>query len=426
MAKSLKCPEPFSFTASDVAAEWKLWSRSFNWYLKATLKEEKDEEVLVGVLLTLLGTEGLKIYDTFTFTTGGDDKKIKPVLKKFDEYFEPRSSEFFNRFKFHRRHQQPGESFEAWLVDLTTLVKNCGYGNTVDSMLRDQIVMGVYDAQAREKMLYEKNPTLQEVCNIVRAVETSKMQIAEINSDTATVHRLAHFGERKQKSNTESSRFARESNSAVPDQPRCRNCGSTYHTAGDSDCKALEIVCHKCSKVGHFARWCDRKGRNRPKQPTEALAKRSDQVHTVGGGEANQQGEYSFENDYVVHEISHSDKEEKEWYSVLSVDGVKIKFKLDSGATCNVIPRELFHSLPQRRIQRLRPGGPRVKGYGANGRFLHVLGISTCKVDHRGKVSVIDLIVVDEPGQPPILGLPSCKSLNLIKRVDDVTKRRCA
>ena len=118
--------------------------------------------------------------------------------------------------------------------------------------------------------------------------------------------------------------------------------------------------------------------------------------------------------------MSHSDKEEKEWYSVLSVDGVKIKFKLDSGATCNVIPRELLHSLPQCRIQRLRPGGPRVKGYGANGRFLHVLGISTCKVDHRSKVSVIDLILVDEPGQPPILGLPSCKLLNLIQRVDAV------
>ena len=57
-------------------------SRSFSWYLKATLKDEKDEEVLVGVLLTLLGTERLKIYDTFTFNTGGDDKKIKPVLQK--------------------------------------------------------------------------------------------------------------------------------------------------------------------------------------------------------------------------------------------------------------------------------------------------------------------------------------------------------
>ena len=52
-----------------------------------------------------------------------------------------------------------------------------------------------------------------------------------------------------------------------------------------------------------------------------------------------------FENDNVVHEMSHSRKEEKEWYSVLSVDGVKIKFKLDSGATCNVIPRELFFAV---------------------------------------------------------------------------------
>ena len=49
---------------------------------KEEVDSKKDEEVLVGVLLTLLGTERLKIYDTFTFNTGGDDKKIKPVLQK--------------------------------------------------------------------------------------------------------------------------------------------------------------------------------------------------------------------------------------------------------------------------------------------------------------------------------------------------------
>jgi hypothetical protein len=31
---------------------------------------------------------------------------------------------------------------------------------------------------------------------------------------------------------------------------------------------------------------------------------------------------------------------------------------------------------------------------------------------------VVDFVVVDEPGQPPILGLPSCEKLNLIRRVD--------
>jgi hypothetical protein len=47
----------------------------------------------VGVLITLLEAEALKIFDTFVFATAGDDKKIKPVLDNFADHFEPLKSE---------------------------------------------------------------------------------------------------------------------------------------------------------------------------------------------------------------------------------------------------------------------------------------------------------------------------------------------
>ncbi|KZS07312.1 Uncharacterized protein APZ42_029004 [Daphnia magna] len=47
MSSSLKTPEPFSFGASDLASQWKLWRRQFEWYLIATrtdAEEDVDEE----------------------------------------------------------------------------------------------------------------------------------------------------------------------------------------------------------------------------------------------------------------------------------------------------------------------------------------------------------------------------------------------
>lgn len=70
-------------------------------------------------------------------------------------------------------------------------------------------------------------------------------------------------------------------------------------------------------------------------------------------------------------------------------------------------------------VSALRPG-PRVRSYGADNRSLKVLGVNTCKVSHRGKVFIMDIVVVDVPGQPPIQVLPSCELLNLIQRVDAV------
>lgn len=60
IASSLKAPDPFSFSSPNLAAELKMWRRQFEYYILATRKAEKDEEDLVGVLITLLGVEGLK------------------------------------------------------------------------------------------------------------------------------------------------------------------------------------------------------------------------------------------------------------------------------------------------------------------------------------------------------------------------------
>lgn len=140
MASSLRAPEPFSFIASDLAAQWGIWRRQFEWYLVATRSGlNVDEEQMVGVLLTLLGSEGLKIYDTFVFAPPADARKVVPVLDRFTAYFEPRRSEVFERFKFLRRHQMPGESVESWLIELRSLVKSCDYGAGVDSVLCDQL-----------------------------------------------------------------------------------------------------------------------------------------------------------------------------------------------------------------------------------------------------------------------------------------------
>ena len=59
----------------------------------------------------MIGEEAREVYATFNdWENDGDDKKIKPVLKKFGEYCEPRGNIPFERFKFNRRMQEPEET----------------------------------------------------------------------------------------------------------------------------------------------------------------------------------------------------------------------------------------------------------------------------------------------------------------------------
>jgi hypothetical protein len=67
----------------------------------------------IGVLLSLLGWDIIKIYETITFTDPLDAMKISPVLDKFTGYFEPLKIKVFSRFCFHKRQQQPSMSFDS-------------------------------------------------------------------------------------------------------------------------------------------------------------------------------------------------------------------------------------------------------------------------------------------------------------------------
>lgn len=74
-------------------------------------------------------------------------------------------------------------------------MKSCGYGNSVDSVLRDQVVLSVADPLVREKLLYENDLKLDKACDIVRACESSKAQISQFSAPVATdaAHAVRNF-----------------------------------------------------------------------------------------------------------------------------------------------------------------------------------------------------------------------------------------
>jgi hypothetical protein len=256
MASSLKGPDPFDFMASDLATEWKQWRKRCEWFLIATRKADTDEEVKVGVVLTLLGKEGVRIYETFAFATAGDEKKIKPVLDAFDTFFKPLHSEVFERYKFKIRSQLAGESFDNWMLDLRGLIKNTNYTTLTaltinDSMLRDQIVFGILDTTVREKLLMEKNLTFNKECEIVRACEAARSQLQKIHPqpETGTVHRLVNQKPR-----------------GGPGQdPFCENCGRRHKA---DQCLAKNVICYGCNQKGHYQRRCSNLENSNSKQET--------------------------------------------------------------------------------------------------------------------------------------------------------------
>ena len=108
-------PPPPSLEIHDAnaAEKWKKFELAWRNYALATELSEKDEKIQVAALLTVIGEEAREVDSTFTDWARADDKeKIEPVLTKFGTYCKPQKNVPFERFRFNRRVQEPGESYD--------------------------------------------------------------------------------------------------------------------------------------------------------------------------------------------------------------------------------------------------------------------------------------------------------------------------
>ena len=187
-------------------------------------------------------------------------------------------------------------------------------------MIRDRIVVGVKDATLSEKMQLESTLTLEKAVKMVRDSESIKKQQDVIRSGQRSMStEIDAIGA---KFRAKSEKFPPKKSGGVAgarDKSKpssCLRCGSSAdHSKGN--CPAINSVCFKCSKEGHYARVC-----------------LSQQV-----GEVVTEDQFSEEPDTSVFlgEISEDSVRANSWRAEILVNGDPVSFKLNSGADVSVI-----------------------------------------------------------------------------------------
>ena len=96
-----------------------------NSYLKDHLKELIRKKQ-VRHLLLWVGDEGLKIYNTTTWTENDDKDKTEPVLNALENYTKPQSNQILSRYQL--RCLKQGDMFlEEFVIKGRLLVDDSGY-----------------------------------------------------------------------------------------------------------------------------------------------------------------------------------------------------------------------------------------------------------------------------------------------------------
>ena len=131
----------------------------------------------------------------------GDDRRIVPVLRKFAEYCQPRKNVPFERYKFNKRTQESGESYEQFKTTLRKLSEACEFDTiTPNEILRDKLIFGIHDTKVRERLLRDNNLTLiktDEICLAAESMTEQMRIVGQSNNATTSVHAVRQFSGQK-------------------------------------------------------------------------------------------------------------------------------------------------------------------------------------------------------------------------------------
>ncbi|KAK4296250.1 hypothetical protein Pmani_031249 [Petrolisthes manimaculis] len=413
-SSSLPPPPSFDIHDRNAAEQWKNWRSRWECYAMATELDKKPGEVQVSVLLTVIGVESHKVFPTLQLTE--DEKKnVKSVLDSFEQYCMPFKNTAFERYRFNLRGQEPGESFEHYVTALRQLSLKCDFDSiTPDQILRDRIMFGIADNTVRDRLLREKDITLARTLEICRASEVSSAQQKEVSKiQDGNIHAVSRgrqpWMNRTNKNEADVQRIPGNARKPAGWIKECRFCGLEHEMKKEA-CPAWGKTCSKCKKNNHFAVKCSNSRKEMSRLDRKSVNKLSN-VNLEDDSDSELQV-------YTVKRVSSVELREEQTVTLKINPKCGIRFQIDSGADCNVLPVHVYsEATGDRELRKVSPSNSTLFGYGRVGK--RSVGQVMIKVYRGNRTCNLSCELVSGKEFHSVLGYEACVFLDLLEIKDN-------
>lgn len=394
----------------NVSCNWREWKSSFDYYLIASGKEKAPSREKCALFLHVIGKHGREILEELDVS-----EEIKTnydeLVAKFAQHCDPARNVNYERHLFFETYQHE-ERFDKFVSNLKIKSKSCEFGSLRSSLILTQLIRGLKDSSARERLLAKRTLQLDEAVLWCRAGESAGRQAEACvgGAHPAPVRALEALGRaprgRSALCGAPGARGARAS--APPRQHReesCAKCGRRHGASGK--CWAHNVKCYRCDRVGHFAKMC------RLRYVSEAL----EDCQEVDCEQEDYDESELYLSDLHLGTVDDGIDCEP-WYEMVRVNNVGIRFKLDSGADASVISFKTFKEAgfhtdilknDKTVLREISKAKLPVIGY-----FEPILSHKDCKT--KQKLYVLDVSCNN------LLGLKVCKNLQLIGRIHEISQ----
>lgn len=374
----------FKDAGSQAVEKWKTWKQVWENYCIITEINSKSAEYKLAIFLHAIGPEALVIYNSFDYGENEDKTSLATVIEKFDKHFIGETNETYERYLFNKRMQQPTESVDEYVTALKTLAKTCNFCQCLhDSLIRDQIIIGIRDNTVRKRLLQERKLTLNRCIDMCRSAEATTSRMKTMGND-AEINKIKMKSSSTWKKKSDQSKRPEVNKKTV----NCKYCGYN-HVPDKSKCPAWGKKCSLCKGRNHFAKKCSK----------------SKPVRMVQQSSSDEQSSGESDSDWVnVIHINTVNNKSKQVYAEMLVNGKPVRFQLDCGAAVNVLPAKYI-------------GNGKIKPYTNklvmwNGTKVQPAGVSRLN-PKTGKNYSVEFIIVNEHFTP-LLGVRATEQMELL------------
>ena len=241
--------EPFAF---ETPKDWFSRMEAAHSLLQASSGNTIEKKTY---LLATIGSEASLLLTDLLAPTDVNDASVTydSMKTKLLDHLKCQHLEIAERCQFYSATQGPNESTSEFFGRLKKLAQHCNFGDALDSMLRDRLVLGCRSIQARTKLLQVDPLTLKTVQDTLAIFEAVEHTRGGALPDTSEVHAASTRNRLPRANSRPNSRIQ-----AKPTGTSCRRCGRSMCKSA-STCPAMGKTCSNCGKLNHFRVVCQSK-----------------------------------------------------------------------------------------------------------------------------------------------------------------------
>ncbi|CAC5392405.1 unnamed protein product [Mytilus coruscus] len=152
------------------------------WNIIFNANEIDEEDQKSDIFLSVCGKNTYKLIRDLLAPAKPGTKSLADLTKLVKDHRDPVPSEIIQRFKFNSRTRHSDESVRTFIAALRSLTEHCNYGDTLNAMLRDRLVVGIKSDRIQRRLLAEPNLTFDKALEIATAMETAEKNAQDIQA----------------------------------------------------------------------------------------------------------------------------------------------------------------------------------------------------------------------------------------------------